>query len=189
MRWEREGECREVGDTVSLLPIIIPSNTQRNQHHNITSDTILPPSSFGNLFCKAMCTFVPHDNVVQWKFVSRVWPIASRFQTEPVLGMTCHSETESELGLMSQMCWVTMFGVSRVPNTLHWMGSQQPRVLDGGRSVVNLLSLVFFAAYCQWHNIILTEWLHSTDIRAPSYFSDFWWYDGWSEQTNIHWCQ
>ena len=72
--------------------------------------------------------------------------------------------------LMSLMCWVTMFGVSQVPNTLHWMGSQQPRVLDGGRSVVNLLSLVFFAAYCQWHNIILTEWLHSTDIRAPSYF-------------------
>ena len=25
------------------------------------------------------------------------------------------------------------------------------------RSVVNLLSLVFFAAYCQGHNIILTE--------------------------------
>ena len=76
------------------------------------------------------------------------------------------------------MSLVTMFGVSRVPNTLHWMGSQQPRVLDGGRSVVNLLSLVFFAAYCQWHNIILAEWLHFTDIRAEStlLFSDFWWF-------------
>ena len=41
-----------------------------------------------------------------------------------------------------------------------------------GRSVVKLLSLVFFAAYCQWHNIILAEWLHSTDIRAQSQFSD-----------------
>ena len=53
--------------------------------------------------------------------------------------------------------------------------------------MVNLLSLVFFAAYCQWHNIILAEWLHSTDIRAQSQFSDFWfwWYWPVSEQTNI----
>ena len=67
------------------------------------------------------------------------------------------------------------------------MGSYQPRVLEGGRSVVNLLSLVFFAAYCQWHNIILAEWLHSTDIRAQSQSSDFWfwWYWPVSEQTNI----
>ena len=106
-----------------------------------------------------------------------IWPIAS--------GLSPSWEWLVTLRV-SLMCFVTMFGVSRVPNTLHWMGSQ--RVLDeeGGPWLIYcpLFSLQLIVS-----GTILFLPSDSTPLTSEHnlnfQISDFWWYWPGSEQTNL----
>ena len=106
-----------------------------------------------------------------------IWPIAS--------GLSPSWEWLVTLRV-SLMCFVTMFGVSRVPNTLHWMGSQ--RVLDeeGGPWLIYcpLFSLQLIVS-----GTILFLPSDSTPLTSEHNLNfqifDFWWYWLGSEQTNL----